>query len=100
MNNFFKSGEWNFICDVCGFKKKIGDGKRRRHGLLVCKEDWELDHPQKYLRVRESGQAVDPIRDEPTDNFVMICTMITNQGIAGIGVAGCMVSGRVNILPS
>jgi len=100
MKNYFKSGEWNFICDVCGFKKKISEGRKRWDGLLVCHEDWEVDHPQKYLRVRETGTAVPIIRDEPTDNFLLVCTIITNQGIAGLGVAGCMVAGRDNNIPS
>jgi hypothetical protein len=100
MGNFFKSGSWNFICDVCGFKKKIEEGRKRWDGLLVCEEDWETDHPQKYLRVRESGLSVPIIRDEPEDNFILVCTVITNQGIAGLGVAGCMVAGRNNHIPS
>jgi hypothetical protein len=100
MKNYFKSGEWNFICDVCGFKKKISEGRKRWDGLLVCLEDWETDHPQKYLRVRETGTAVSIIRDEPADNFIMVCTVITNQGIAGLGVAGCMIAGKDNHIPS
>lgn len=94
MQNYYKPGCWNVICDTCGFEFKSDEMKRRWDGLMVCKDDYELDHPQKYLRVRETGQAVPWVRSEPTDQFIEICTIITSSGYAGLGTAGCMRAGN------
>ena len=39
--NSYEHGGWNVICDVCGFKFKNVDIKKRWDGLYVCKEDYE-----------------------------------------------------------
>lgn len=97
-SNFFKDGSWNALCDVCSFKFKSGDLKKRWDGLLVCQDDWELDHPQKYLRVRETGVGVEPVRQEGADVFIEVCTIVSSSGYAGLGQAGCMRAGN-NLLP-
>lgn len=94
MNTYFKSGRWNAICDVCGFKFKSDEMKKRWDGLMVCKADYELDHPQKYLRVREDSSSVPWVRDEPADQFRFVCYLWASAGYAGLGEAGCMQAGR------
>lgn len=91
-NHYFKSGQWNVICDVCGKRYKIGQVRKRWDGLIVCDQDFEQDHPQKYLRVRETGQAVPIIRDEPQDNFRLVCDLAGTSGYASWAVAGCAVA--------
>jgi hypothetical protein len=93
-------GQWNVICDVCGFEFKSSEIKKRWDGLLVCHADFELDHPQKYIKVQPDGLPVpsDMIRAEPEDTFIGVCTVYTNQGVAGAGVAGCMIAGKVSSL--
>ena len=87
----FKAGLHNFICDVCGMEYK-GDVKRRMwNGLIVCPEDYEVDHPQKYIRVEPDGQAVPDPRPEPTDTFVLV--PYYDCAIAGVGVAGIAIAG-------
>lgn len=61
-NNYYKKGTWNAYCDVCGFKYKADQMKKRWDGLFVCEYDWEMDHPQKYLKVREDSQDVPWVR--------------------------------------
>jgi hypothetical protein len=90
MLNYFKSGTHNVICDVCGFKHKADEMRMRWDGLFVCKEDWEPDHPQKYIRVRETGLAVEPVRPEPEEEFVpYICYIFAINGFADLGEADC-----------
>ena len=67
---YYKKGSHNIICDVCGGKFKFDQVKKDWRGLVVCSHDFENDHPQKYIRVRESGLAVTEIRNRPTDVFV------------------------------
>jgi len=43
-------GQWNAICDVCGFKFKSGDLRPRWDGIMVCAEDWETRHPSDFQR--------------------------------------------------
>lgn len=69
-NNYYKSGCWNVICDVCGFKLKSDVIKKRWDGLMVCPDDWEPDHPQKFLRVRSDPAPVPFVRKEPADVFI------------------------------
>ncbi len=47
---YFKSGDWNAICDVCGFKFKASKLQKRWDGLMVCNQDFELRHPQDFIR--------------------------------------------------
>jgi hypothetical protein len=42
-------GEWNVICDRCGFQFKASQLKDEWTGLKVCKECWESRHPQDML---------------------------------------------------
>lgn len=94
MQNYFKSGSWNAACDVCKFRFKIEDLQLRWDGFLVCDKDFEFDHPQKYLRVRETGIGVTPIRREGDISYDYICYIYAATGFSGIAEAGC---GRVGI---
>jgi len=94
MQNYFKSGTHNIICDVCGFKFKSDEVRTRWDGLVVCNQDFEYDHPQKHIRVRETGLAVDPIRpDAILDTYEFICYIYAIQAYAGLAEAGCAKAG-------
>lgn len=86
---YFKKGSYNGICDVCGFKFKFTELQKRWDGLIVCHKDFEQDHPQKYIRVRESGLSVPVIRDRPEDVFVAVCTIWGASGYADLAEADC-----------
>ncbi len=90
MRNYYKSGSWNTICDRCGFKFKNDELRKDWAGLMVCDKDFELDHPQKYLRVYETGQAVPWVRDEPEDVFQTVCYIYGIAAYADLGEADCM----------
>lgn len=62
---------------------------------MVCPHDYELRHPQDFLRSVPDRMAVPWSRPETPDVFVQVCTVITSQGIADIGVADCAVCDRV-----
>jgi hypothetical protein len=51
-------GDWNAICDRCGFKFKASELKKTWDNLYVCEKDWELRHPQDFLKSRRDDQAV------------------------------------------
>lgn len=88
-NNYFKSGSWNVICDVCGVRYKADEVKKRWDGLIVCAEDWEADHPQKYLRVRGDPRPAAFVRNEPADTFINVCYASGRSAYAGLATADC-----------
>ena len=94
---FFKSGSYNTICDVCGFKYKASDLKMRWDGLMVCERDWEIRHPQELIRPIQDQNKLPWTRPESNDSFTIICTVNGRSGLAGYATAGCAIVGRTII---
>lgn len=86
----FKSGAWWAICDVCGHKYKSTEMHKRWDGLMVCKGDWEPDHPQKYLRIRQDKIAPDWVRSRPGDLYVgIVCYPWSVSAYSDLATADC-----------
>lgn len=68
--NYYISGSWNGICDVCGQKHKASNLKKRWDGLIVCPDDYEERHPQDFVRAKQDKITVPFTRPRPTDVFV------------------------------
>jgi hypothetical protein len=49
-SNYLKVGDWNAHCDVCGFRFKASELRKRWDGMMTCSEDWEMRHPQDFIR--------------------------------------------------
>lgn len=67
MKTKFVKGDWNAICDICGFKKKASDLKKQWDGLRVCKDDFSLRHPQDFVKGVKDDQTVAWTRSEQED---------------------------------
>ena len=67
MGTYFKKGDWNAICDRCGFEFKASQLKKTWDGYYVCKDDWEPRHPQDFLRGKKDDQSVEWTRPESPD---------------------------------
>jgi hypothetical protein len=85
----FISGQWNTVCDQCGFEFKSGALRKRWDGLMVCQSDWEPRQPQDFVHGVADYQAPPWTRPEGPDIFVLLCTAVTSQGLADIGVSDC-----------
>lgn len=72
MNNTYRPGDYYVICDVCGFKMRASETRRRWDNLRVCMKDWETRHPQDFVRGRRDRQRVPDPRPEPSDNFIEV----------------------------
>ena len=96
MHSKLQLGKWNVVCDICGFEFKNTELQKDWRGLMVCKKDFEHRNPQDFLRVSPERIVPPWTRPEPENVFVypVSCTLQGSQGLAGIGVAGCMISGR------
>jgi len=92
MKNHLRLGNWNVLCDVCGFKFKALDLKRDWRGLMVCKDDYELRHESDFLRVQKEKIAVEFSRPYPVaDTFTgYICSVSGRYAMADVGTADCM----------
>lgn len=96
MKNWLRLGDWNAICDVCGFKHKASTMLKRWDGLMVCKQDFEVRHPQDYIKGVVDDPSVPWTRPD-ADLFVVspyVCNVFNSQAITGVTVAGCMIAGR------
>ena len=95
--NYYTSGEWWVICDICGKKIKSGESRHRWDGFVVCEKDFEARHPQDFVRARQDKISVPFTRPRPPDVFVevaYICTPEGSSGICGRSVAGCSIAGH------
>lgn len=70
MNDEFRHGSWNVICQRCGFKYKNTQVLKEWTGLRVCKKCYDPRHPQDFVQGKEDRQAPPWVSPEPDDNFV------------------------------
>lgn len=70
MRNYLVLGQWNSICDRCGFKYKSAMLQREWTGLMVCSYCLEPRHPQDFLRVAKEQISPPWARPEPQDTFI------------------------------
>lgn len=86
----YVSGQWNAICDRCGFKFKSGELKKDWQGLMVCENDFETRHPQSLIKITTEKAFPEWSRPRPIDEFIQICYAWTQGAHADLGTADCM----------
>jgi len=101
--DYYKSGEWNFVCDLCGRKNKSGMAMFTWNGLYVCRHHKEVRNPQDFLRGVKDDQSVPwsrpyhPPRCDTTEfPYVEFCTLQGENSIPGFAIPGCTVPAFVN----
>ena len=105
--NYYASGQFNVICDVCGKKIKAGEAKHRWDGFVVCERDFEQRHPQDFVRARQDKISVPFSRPIPTlvstnVNYIdtgntNYCTIEGQQAIPSWAIPGCMIPNKNTI---
>lgn len=83
--NYYKPGDWNAICDRCGFKFKASELKEEWTGLMVCPEDFELRHPLDFVKGRADQISVPWVRMEPST--IPATALSTNEAL-GVSYLG------------
>lgn len=68
MDTYVK-GQWNAVCDRCGFKYKSGKLRKEWTGLMVCSgtgtnDCWEARHPQENIKAKADRQAPPWVRPD------------------------------------
>ena len=72
MNDTLKLGDWNAVCNRCGFKFKASQLRETWDHLWVCPEDWEPRHPQDFVRGVKDQDPVPFTNPEPADVHVSV----------------------------
>ena len=80
MRNHLIIGEWNVICDRCGFKFKASQLQDEWTGLKVCGDCWEPRHPSDLIRIPRTEKAPPWTRPEPEDVEVDVDYIDENIG--------------------
>lgn len=81
----YKAGSHWAICDSCGFQFRAEELKETWDHRWVCDDDFEVRHPQDFLRVKEEKISVDqPIRPEGST--------ATSSGFSLVAIAGLAVA--------
>ena len=103
--NYYTSGQFNVICDVCGKKIKAGEAKHRWDGFIVCPSDFEQRHSQDFVRARQDKISVPFTRPIPTilstnvpyiSTGDIVCTVSGRQALPMEGIPGCMIPSKIN----
>ena len=95
--NYYISGQWNVICDVCGKKIKSGKAKQRWDGFIVCEDDFESRHPQDFVKARVDKITVPFVRPIQTSVYTISCTINGSSSIIDYATVGCSV---VDFIPN
>ncbi len=62
--DFYAHGDPNMICDGCGQKFKKSDMREMWNHTWMCPYDWEIRHPQDFLKSRLDKQTFEDPRPE------------------------------------
>jgi hypothetical protein len=71
----FIHGDWNVICDSCGFKFKASQVFARWDNLMVCRDCWETKHPQESVKSIPDRQVPPFVRPGGSDLFITVPTV-------------------------
>ena len=72
MEGYYKPGDNYFICPICGFKKRVSEGRYNSDKEFVCTDDWDPKHPQENIKARVEHISAKISRPEPTDVFIAV----------------------------
>jgi hypothetical protein len=67
LKNHFESGQWNTICDRCGFKFKSGELRKTWDNFWVCPDDWEPRHVADFIKAPRPEKPIPWTRPEPSE---------------------------------
>jgi hypothetical protein len=88
---YIPGDEWG-ICDSCGSKVRRSQLKLRWDNLMVCPADFELRHPQDFVKARTDKIVIPLPRPRPPDVFIEP-SVVSRTAIAGKAVATWAIAG-------
>ena len=95
-HNYYKAGDHNAICDMCGFKFKASQLKKTWNGFMVCSADFETRHIADFIKGPRASIPLPWTRPEKDDSFVDRVVDIPNDG----SITNFVLTDYTNILPT
>jgi hypothetical protein len=89
--SYFEPGSWNAVCSMCGRERKSSRLIKNWQGQWRCPEHNEPRHPQDFVRPH-SEEKPPAWTQNPSDTFVVECTLNGVNAIADYGTADCAIS--------
>jgi hypothetical protein len=74
-------GDHKAVCDGCGKYFLASDLRKRWDGMMVCASDYEMRHPQDFVRARQDQQAVPWSRPTTADDFSLNTQIPTTETV-------------------
>jgi hypothetical protein len=71
-NPRYEDGDWKAECDLCGKLFKSSKLRKRWDGYKVCPSDFELRHPQDFVKTTIDTDSPAWLRPEMPDVFIDI----------------------------
>lgn len=91
--DYYKDGDYNAICSMCGHKYKASELVEHWQGQKRCYKCWEPRQPQDFVRVIPDNPTPSWTQPDEDGTYVATCSLVDRIAVSGVGVAGCIVSG-------
>lgn len=88
--DFYKSGDWNVSCSMCGRKRKASEMVQNWQGLWRCPEHNEQRQPQDFVRAIPDVQSV-PFAQPPSDIDIFFCSFNGLSAIPDLALPDCSI---------
>jgi hypothetical protein len=80
-----KSYEYNAICDICGFKYKASELKKRWDGYMVCDKDWETRNILDFYRTANDTHTLPFTRIDDQEEATWTINFVNVTQTVGTG---------------
>lgn len=88
--DYYKSGDYNAECSMCGGKFKAGELRKHWQGMYRCARCWEPRQPQDFVKA-PPPETPPPWIQPPNDVFAPLCSAQTRSAVPGSAGPGCAI---------
>lgn len=100
LNPGYKTGEHLSNCYRCGSTFLASKLQKTWDGFWVCDDDFEIRHPQDFLRAREDRQSANPpILHDDTSILAATATFGHSYAVVGYAEVGRAIVGSDDDMP-
>lgn len=64
--DYYKHGDWNALCDICGHKRKASMMRLAYDNTYRCEMCYEDRHPQDFVKGVRDDQTTEWTRTDPS----------------------------------
>ncbi len=97
--DYYKPGDWNVACSMCGRKRKASELVKNWQGQWRCPEHNEPRQPQDFVRNITDDMGV-PFSQPETDIDVLFCSFNGQSAIPDYALPDCSLPDRTEVDPT